>query len=115
MSTLQMQFRGTMVQGNGLEQVTSRQGCILSTSLFTSLPNCLGEHDGKVSIGGRNITNLADRDDTDALVEDENEIEALTYSLDKTCTLLYKMEISAEKTKLMENSANNIRREIKVK
>ena len=34
--------------------------------------------------------------------------------LDKTCTR-YKMEISAEKTKLMTNSANGIQREIKVK
>ena len=35
-------------------------------------------------------------------------------SLDKTCTR-YKLEISAEKTKLMTNSANGIQREIKVK
>ena len=34
-------------------------------------------------------------------------------SLDKTCTR-YKMEIRAEKTKLMTNSANGIQREIKV-
>ena len=42
------------------------------------------------------------------------ELEALVESLDKTCTR-YKMEISAEKTKLMTNSANGIPREIKVK
>ena len=41
-------------------------------------------------------------------------VEALVESLDKTCTR-YKMEISAEKTKLMTNSANGIQREIKVK
>ena len=41
-------------------------------------------------------------------------IEALVESLDKTCTR-YKMEVSAEKTKLMTNSANGIQREIKVK
>ena len=63
----------------------------------------------KVSIGDRNIINLRF-----ALVEEEQELEALVESLDKTCTR-YKMEISAEKTKLMTNSANDIQREIKVK
>ena len=50
----------------------------------------------------------------DALTEEEQELEALVESLDKTCTR-YKMEISAEKTKLMTNSANGIKREINVK
>ena len=72
------------------------------------------KHDGKVSIGGRNITNLRFADDIDALAEEEQELEALVESLDKTCTR-YKIEISAEKTKLMTNSANGIQREIKVK
>ena len=76
--------------------------------------DALEEHDGKVSIGGRNITNLRFADDIDALAEEEQELEALVESLDKTCTR-YKMEISAEKTKLMSNSANGIQREIKVK
>ena len=40
--------------------------------------------------------------------------EALVESLGKTCTR-YRMEISAEKTKLMTNSANATQREIKVK
>ena len=72
------------------------------------------EHDGKVIIGGRNITNLLFADDIDALTQEEQELEALAERLDKTCTR-YKMEISAEKTKLMTNSANGIQREIKVK
>ena len=76
--------------------------------------DALEEHDGKVSIGGRNITNLRFADDIDALAEEEQELEAPVESLDKTCTR-YKMEISAEKTKLMTNSANGIQREIKVK
>ena len=42
------------------------------------------------------------------------ELEPPVESLDKTCTR-YKMEISAEKTKLMTNSANGIQREIKIK
>ena len=73
----------------------------------------LQEHGGKVSIGGRNITNLRFADDIDALAEEEQELEAHVESLDKTCTR-YKMEISAEKTKLMTNSANGIQIEIKV-
>ena len=68
------------------------------------------EHVGKVSIGGRNITNLRFADDIDALVEEEQELEALVESLHKTFTR-YKMKISAEKTKLMTNSANGIQSE----
>ena len=65
------------------------------------------EHDGRVSIGGRTMTNLRFADDIDALAEEEQDLEALVESLDKTCTR-YKMEISAEKTKLMTNSTNGI-------
>ena len=71
------------------------------------MSDALEEHDGKASIGGRNITNLRFADDIDALAEEEQELEALVGSLDKTCTR-YKMEISAEKTKLMTSSANCI-------
>ena len=96
-----------------------RQGCLLSPTLFNIfleriMSDALEEHDGKVSIGGRNITNLRFADDIDALAEEGQELEALVESLDKTCTR-YKMEISAEKTKLMTNSASGIQREIKVK
>ena len=78
------------------------------------MSGALEEHDGKVSIGGRNITNQRFADDIDALAGGEQELEALVESLDKTCTM-YKMEISAEKTKLMTNSAHGFQREIKVK
>ena len=78
------------------------------------MSDALEEHDGKVSIGGRNITNLRFADDIDALAEEEQELETLVESLDKTCTR-YKMEISAEKTKLTTNSANGIQGEIKIK
>ena len=96
-----------------------RQGCLLSPTLFNIIlerimSDALGDHAGKVSIGGRNITDLRFADDIDALAEEEQELEALIESLDKTCTR-YKMEISAEKTKLVANSANGIQREIKVK
>ena len=96
-----------------------RQGCLLSPILFNIfleriMSDPMEEYDGKVSIGGRNITNLRFADDIDALPEEEQELEALVESLDKTCTR-YKMEISGEKTKLMTNSANGIHREVKVK
>ena len=61
-----------------------RQGCLLSPTLFNIfleriMFDALEEHDGKVSIGGRNkcITNLRFADDTDALTEEEKELEAL--------------------------------------
>ena len=67
------------------------------------MADALEEHDEKVSISGRNITNLRFADDIDALAEEEQKLEALVESLDKTCTR-YKMKISAEKI-LMTNSA----------
>ena len=96
-----------------------RQGCLLPPILFNIfleriMSDALEEHDGKVSIGGRNITNLWFADDIDALAEEEQELEALVEILHKTFTR-YKKEISAEKTKLMTNSANGIQRETKVR
>ena len=91
-----------------------RQGCLLSPILERIMSDALEEHDGKVSTGGRDITNLRFAYDIDALAKEEQELEALVEILDKTCTR-YKMEISAEKTKLMANSANGIQREIHVK
>ena len=45
------------------------------------MSDALEEHVGKVSIGGRNITNLRFADDIDALAEEEleRELEALHY------------------------------------
>ena len=76
---------------------------------------------GGLSLPRKSVVRLTDRpdiqqqqlrfvDDIDALAEEEQEQEALVESLDKTCTR-FKMEISAEKTKLMTNSANGIQRE----
>ena len=78
------------------------------------MSDALKEHDGKVSIGGRNITSLRFADDIGALAGEKQDLEALVESLDKICTS-YKLEICAEKTKLMTNSANGIQREIRVK
>ena len=55
------------------------------------MSDSLEEHDSKVSIGGRNITNLLFADDIDALADEEQELKALVESLDKTC-IRYKME-----------------------
>ena len=59
-----------------------REGCLLSPTLFNIfleriMSDVLERHDGQVSIGGRNITNLRFADDTDALVEEEQKLEAL--------------------------------------
>ena len=87
---------------NGSDNNQNKQGCLLSPTLFNIflervMSGALEEHDGKVSMGGRNISNLRFVDGIDALVEEEQELEALVESLDKTCKR-YKMEISAEKT-----------------
>ena len=64
------------------------------------MTDALEEYDKKVSIGSSNITNSRLADDIDALAEEEQALEALVESLDKIC-IRYKLEISAEKTKLM--------------
>ena len=69
------------------------------------MSDALEEHDGTIGISCRNITN-----DIDALAEEEQELEVLIESLGKTCTR-YKMEVSAEKTRLVTNSAKGINRE----
>ena len=69
--------------------------------------DALGEHDGNVSIRGRTIISLQFADGIDALSEEEQELEALIESLNKTCKR-YKMQISAEKTKLMTNIPNQM-------
>ena len=58
------------------------QGCLLSLNLFNIffeqiMSNALEEHDGKVSVGGRNIANLRFADGIDVLAEEEQELEAL--------------------------------------
>ena len=58
--------------------------------------------------------NLWFADGIDALAEEEQELEALVESFNETCTR-YEIKIKAEKTKLMTNSHNGIKREIKNK
>ena len=61
------------------------------------MSDALEEHDGKISTGDRTIANLRFADDIDVLAEEEQELESLVESLDKTCRRC-KIEISAEKT-----------------
>ena len=81
---------------------------LINIFLKQIMSDALEEHD-RISIGGGNITDLEIANDIHALAEEEQELEALIESLDKTCTS-YKMEITAEKTRLMTNSANGILR-----
>ena len=65
-----------------------RQGCLLSLTLFNIflerlMSDALEEHDRKLSIGGRNITNLRFADDIDALAEEKQELEALVEIVEK--------------------------------
>ena len=77
------------------------------------ISDALQQHDGKESIGDRSISNRF-ADGIDALAEEEQELEDLVEHLDKTCTR-YKIEISAEKTKIMINSAIGTQKEIRLK
>ena len=62
----------------------------------------LEDHEGTVSIEGRAITNLRFADDIDGLAGAEAELAKLVERLDKASTD-YAMEISAEKTKLLQH------------
>ena len=96
-----------------------KQGCFLSPTLFNNfleqiMSDAVEEEDEQISIGSRNITNLWCANDINALAQEEQELEALVETLDKTC-IRYKMEISIEKTILMTNNASGIQRKIKAK
>ena len=111
-ATSEVQMNGSMGEWFRTT-VRVRHGCLLSPTLINIflkqiMSDALEEHD-RISIGGGNITNLEIADDIHALAEEEQELEDLIESLDKTCTS-YKMEITAEKTRLMTNSANGILR-----
>ena len=54
-----------------------------STFLERIISDSLEEHNGKVNIGDRNITNLRFVDDTDALAEQQQSLETPVENLDK--------------------------------
>ena len=72
----------------------------------------LGDHEDRVSIGGRLITNFRFADDIVVNVEEEEKAGVLVDRLDTTTTR-YKMEIGPDKTKVMTNP-NGFQREIKI-
>ena len=93
------------------------QGCLLSPTLFNIfleriMSEALEEHEGTVSIGGRNITNLRFADDIDGVAGNEDELNELIRHLNNASTE-FGMEISEEKTKEMTNST--FTSEIKIK
>ena len=99
--------------------VGERQGCVLSPTLFNIfleriMTDALNDHEGTVSIGGRNITNLRFSDDIDGLAGREEELADLVECLDKTSTA-FSMQINAEKNKLMTNNTNGFSTDIRVK
>ena len=77
------------------------------------MTDALNDHEGTVSIGGRNITNLRFADDIDGLAGREDELADLVECIDKTSTA-FGMQINAEKTKLMTNNTNGISTYIRV-
>ena len=95
-----------------------RQGCLLSPILFNIflervMTDALEDHEGTVSIGCRTITNLCFADDINGLAGEEEKLAKSVECLDKASTA-HRIEISAEKTKLMTNNTSDINTEIKV-
>ena len=78
-----------------------------------SLLGPLEDHEGTISTGGRTITNLCLAHNIDGLAGEEEELAKLVEHLNKASTV-YRMEISAEKTKFLTNNTNGINKEIKV-
>ncbi|GFO33447.1 hypothetical protein PoB_005995200 [Plakobranchus ocellatus] len=95
-----------------------RQSCLLSPTLFNIfleriMTDALEDHCGTVNIGGRPITNLRFADDIDGLAGNECELASLVEQVDKASSN-FGMEISAEKSKIMTNSKQSSKKEIKV-
>ncbi|GFS04927.1 endonuclease-reverse transcriptase [Elysia marginata] len=78
------------------------------------MTDALEDHFGTVSIGGRPITNLRFADDIDGLAGNvyDYELNSLVEKLDKASSN-FGMDISAEKTKIMTNSKESSKKEIK--
>ena len=74
------------------------------------MTDALNDHEGTVSIGGRNIQNLRFADDIDGR---EEELANLVERLDNTFTA-FGMQINEEKTKLMTINTNGFSTDISV-
>ena len=89
-----------------------RQDCLLSPTPFNIfleriIADALEDHNSRVSIGGRTISNLRFADDIDGQAGSELELANVVERPDETSTS-YSMQISAEKTKLMTINTNGI-------
>ena len=73
----------------------------------------LDDHEGRVIIGGRLITNFHFADDIVINTEEEEETGALVDRLD-TATAGYKIEIRPDKIKVMTNNPNSLQIELKI-
>ena len=93
-----------------------RQGCLLSPTLFNIfleriMCEALDDHEGRVSIGERLITNFRFADDIVVNAEDDEEAARPTrYNHHKV-----QNGDRSKKTKMMTNSPNSFQIEIKIK
>ena len=85
-----------------------RQGCLLSPVLFNLyldniMQEALHNFNGTILTNGRQISNLRFADDIDLMAGTEEELQEFTTALERRARA-YRMEISAEKSKIMINS-----------
>ena len=66
------------------KKISTLPSTLFSMFLERIMPDGLEEHDEKASIGGRNITRLRFADGIGALAEEEQELEDLVESLDRS-------------------------------
>jgi len=78
------------------------------------MTDALKDHQGTVSIGGRATANLTFAEDIDGLAGKEKELASQVGRLDKTSAAGFCMEITAEKTKLMNNNPNGNNIDIRI-
>ena len=106
-------------QENGWELQLELDNGLLSSTLFNIfleriMCEAMDDHEGRVSIGGRLITNFRFADDIVVNAKEEEEAGVLVDRRD-TNTTMYKMEIGPDKTKVITNNPNGFQGEIKIK
>ena len=77
------------------------------------MADALEDHEGRVSIGSRTITNLRAADEIDGLAGQEQELVKLVNHLEEASTA-YGMQISAGKTQLISNNTNGTSTDITI-
>ena len=108
-STSAMLFNS--IQGQMFKTIVGvRQGCLLSPVLFNLfleeiMARIQDENISTISIGGRNPSNLRFADDIDLIARSNDELQTHTNKLSNSASR-YRMQISAEMSKIMINSYN---------